>query len=77
MFGTEIGAPWPGRHRLRRLRLRNCLTGGALYDRPVRELLADAVAQLKHPSRPGDYVDWLARHYPPVKNNTVRMHITA
>jgi Endonuclease NucS C-terminal domain len=54
-----------------------CLTDGVLYDRPVRELLADAVAQLEHPSRPGDYVDWFARHYPAVKDNTVRMHITA
>jgi hypothetical protein len=57
--------------------MRNCLTGGVLYDRPVRELLADAVAQLEHPSRPGDYVDWFALHYPDVKDNTVRMHITA
>jgi Endonuclease NucS len=48
-----------------------------LYDRPVRELLADAVAQLNQPSRPSDYVNWFARHYPAVKENTVRMHLTA
>jgi hypothetical protein len=48
-----------------------------LYDRPVRELLADAVAQLDQPSRPSDYVEWFARHYPAVKENTVRMHLTA
>ena len=32
----------------------NCLTEDVLYDRPVRELLEDAVAELQHPSRPSD-----------------------
>jgi endonuclease len=48
-----------------------------LYDRPVRELLAVAVAEVDQPSRPSDYVNWFARHYPAVKENTVRMHLTA
>jgi hypothetical protein len=47
-----------------------------LYDRPVRELLADAVMQLEQPSRPADYVNWFAASYPAVKASTVRMHVT-
>jgi hypothetical protein len=47
-----------------------------LYERPVRELLADTVAQLDQPSRPADCVDWFASHYPAVKASTVRMHVT-
>jgi hypothetical protein len=53
------------------------LNEAVLYDRPVRELLADAVAALDQPSRSSDFVEWFARHYPAVKDNTVRMHLMA
>jgi hypothetical protein len=53
------------------------LTQGRSVRPAVRELLADAVELLDQPSRPVDYVEWFARHYPAVKDNTVRMHLTA
>jgi hypothetical protein len=53
------------------------LTDLVLYDRPVRELLEDAVKSVAQPSKPDDYVAWFVEHYPAVKETTVRMHLTA
>jgi hypothetical protein len=48
-----------------------------LYDRPIRELLVDAVAAMQPVFRRQDVVVWFARHYPLVKASSVTAHITA
>jgi hypothetical protein len=48
-----------------------------LYDRPVRELLVEAVAAMPLTFRRNDVVDWFRVHYPAVKPGTVTAHITA
>jgi hypothetical protein len=48
-----------------------------LYDRPVRELLAEAVQALTPPLRPRDIVRWFRTHYPRVNDKTVRAHVRA
>lgn len=46
-----------------------------LYDRPVRELMAECAADLSEPFRPADVVSWFSSHYPAVKATTVRAHV--
>ncbi len=48
-----------------------------LYDKPVRLLLADALAELPEPVRVPQIIAWFASRYPRVKENTVRMHVVA
>jgi hypothetical protein len=48
-----------------------------LYDRPVRELLAEAVSALTPPYKPRDFVRWFQANYPRVNDKTVRAHIRA
>lgn len=48
-----------------------------LYDRPVRELLVQAVAEMPTPFRRSQVVEWFRRHYPAVKPSTVTAIITA
>jgi endonuclease len=52
-----------------------CNAAVVLYDRPVAELMIEASADLPERSKPGDFVDWFAQHYPKVKATTVRAHI--
>ena len=46
-----------------------------LYDKPVSELMRDAVPELKPPYSPNDFVAWFESHYPKVNPKTVRMHV--
>jgi hypothetical protein len=46
-----------------------------LYDRPVSDLMADAVAELTPPFRPTDVIAWFGQRYPLVKDKTVRAHV--
>lgn len=46
-----------------------------LYDRPVSELMHDAVAALTPPYTVGDITSWFQEHYPKVKPRTVRAHV--
>jgi len=48
-----------------------------LYDRPVRELLVDAVKDMPTVFRRAEVVAWFKRRYPSVKPATVTAHITA
>jgi hypothetical protein len=48
-----------------------------LYDRPVRELLVDAVGDMPDVFRRAEVVEWFRKQYPAVKPNTVTTLITA
>lgn len=48
-----------------------------LYDRPVRELLVQAVADMPATFPRDQVVGWFRQHYPSVKPSTVTAHITA
>lgn len=46
-----------------------------IYDRPIRVLMADAVAELPAPYTVGEILAWFAEHYPKIKASSVRAHI--
>lgn len=48
-----------------------------LYDRPVRELLAEAVKDLPQPFTRDDVDRWFDANYPRVKHSTIQAHLTA
>lgn len=48
-----------------------------LYDRPVWQLLGDALAALPETFTTEDAIAWFERHYPRVHHMTVRMHLRA
>jgi len=47
------------------------------YDKPVREMLVDAVNDLPAVFTRADMVTWINRNYPSVKDSTVTAYITA
>jgi hypothetical protein len=47
------------------------------YDRPIHELLSDAVRELREPFGAKDILEWFASHYPDVSPAAVRAHIQA
>lgn len=47
-----------------------------LYDKPVRDLLEEAVSAMPAVFRGSDLVLWFNEHYPLVKETTVRTHIS-
>jgi hypothetical protein len=46
-----------------------------IYDRPIRVLMADAVAELPAPYTAGEIVAWFGARYPKIKASSVRVHI--
>jgi hypothetical protein len=48
-----------------------------IYDRPIRELLVQAVAAMPPTFRRRQVGDWFQEHYPLVKPNALKAHITA
>lgn len=49
--------------------------GTVKYDRPTSELLAECAAALPEPFTPQQIIHWFRRHYPDIKETTVRAHI--
>lgn len=47
------------------------------YDRPIHELLADCVAELREPYTASQIIAWFARRYPDIAESSVRSHINA
>ena len=47
----------------------------SIYDRPVRELLPDALAEMPETFEAQDMVRWFEAHYPRVNPTTVRSHL--
>ena len=45
------------------------------YDRPVRELIQDALAEMPETFRARDMVQWFAKRYDKIKPETVRAHL--
>jgi hypothetical protein len=45
------------------------------YDKPVRELLADCVRDLRSPFTRQDVLAWFGEHYPRVKATTISTHL--
>lgn len=46
-----------------------------IYDRPIRELMKDAAAELSAPYTVRDIIAWFAEHYPKVNARSVRAHV--
>lgn len=46
-----------------------------LYDRPIRELMKDAAADLSPPYTVREFIDWFGEHYPKVNPKSVRAHV--
>jgi hypothetical protein len=46
-----------------------------LYDRPLWELMADAVAAMPDRFAPADVVAWFRENYPGFKDNALRAHV--
>ena len=47
----------------------------SIYDRPVRELVQDALAEMPDPFRRRDMEEWFAERYPRIRPGTVRFNL--